>query len=135
VAWLLHADLPSGSPSVREHGIRPSLRASLEWELPKDSSIGIMPGAIYDTRDDGHRYTAGIFGVSLGHNWTESLHTFLEVAAPQIAGPANGGTQVTYDFGFSYLITPRLQVDAAMFIGANHHTPDLAWTVGLSAKF
>jgi hypothetical protein len=35
----------------------------------------------------------------------------------------------------AYLITPMVQIDAAMFIGANHHTPDVSWTIGLSAKF
>jgi hypothetical protein len=135
VAWLLHADLPSGSNSLRGHGIRPSLRASLEWELPKDSALGIMPGVIYDSRDDGHRFAAGILGVTLGHNWTEQFRTFVEAAARQLAGSADGGNMVTYDFGAAYLITPKVQIDAAMFIGANHRTPDVAWTIGVSAKF
>ena len=135
VAWLLHADLPSGSPSLRGHGIRPSLRASLEWELPHENSLGIMPGVIYDSADDGHRYTAGILAVTFGHNWTEQFRTFGEVAAHQLATPGDGGNIVTYDFGVAYLITPKVQIDAAMFIGANHQTPDIAWTIGLSAKF
>ncbi|MEO8629059.1 MAG: transporter [Betaproteobacteria bacterium] len=135
VAWLLHADLPSGAESLRGHAVRPSLRASLEWDLPGDSSIGVMPGVIYDSRDDGHRFTAGIFGVSFGHAWNDRLHSFLEVAATQIASPANGGNLVTYDVGFSYLLTPMMQVDAGAFIGANQHTPDIAWTVGFSVKF
>jgi hypothetical protein len=135
VAWLLHVGFPSGSESLRGPGIRPSLRATMEWDLPSDSSIGVMPGVIYQSRDDGHRYAAGLIGVSFGHNWTEQLHTFLEIAAPQLARPVDGGNIVTYDFGFSYLITPKVQVDTGVFIGANHHTPDVAWTVGLSAKF
>lgn len=65
MAWLLHADMPSGSESLRGHAVRPSLRAVMEWELPHESSLGIMPGVIYDSRDDGHRYTAGIFGVTV----------------------------------------------------------------------
>lgn len=135
VAALLHADLPTGSSGLRGHAIRPSLRASFEWELPKESSIGIMPGVIYDSRDDGHRYAAGILGVTLGHNWTEQFRTFIEVAAQQLARPDNGGNQITYDFGGAYLIRSNVQIDAAMFIGANNHTPDVAWTIGLSVKF
>lgn len=135
IGWLLHADLPSGADSLRGHAVRPSLRASFEWELPAQSSLGIMPGIVYDSRDDGHRYTAGILGVTVGHSWTDRLRSFVEVAARQIASPANGGNQVTYDIGASYLITPTMQVDAAAFIGANHQTPDIGWTVGLSVKF
>ena len=135
VAWLLHVGFPSGSQSLRSPGIRPSLRTSMEWDLPNDSSIGVMPGVMRKSRDDGHGYVAGILGVSLGHNFTERLHSFLEVAAPQLARPPDGGNIVTYDFGFSYLITPKVQVDSAVFVGANNHTPDVAWTIGLSAKF
>jgi outer membrane putative beta-barrel porin/alpha-amylase len=135
VAGLLHADVRSGSESLRGHGIRPSLRASFEWELPSHSSLGVMPGVIYDSRDDGHRYAAGILGATLGHNWTERLHTFVEVAGRQLARPADGGNIITYGLGAAYLIVPTVQVDTGMFIGANHHTPDVSWTVGLSAKF
>jgi hypothetical protein len=135
MAWLAHADLPTGSRDLRGHAVRPSLRASFEWELPADFSLGVMPGIVYDSRDDGHRFVAGLLGVTFGHSWTERLRSFVEVAARQLAAPDDGGNQVTYDFGFAYLITPRIQIDAAAFLGANHHTPDVAWTVGLSMKF
>ena len=85
--------------------------------------------------DDGHRYAAGILGATLDHNWTERLHTFVEVAGRQLAPPADGGNVITYGRGAAYLIVPTVQVDTGMFIGANHHTPDVAWTIGLSAKF
>lgn len=135
VAWLLHADFPIGSSDFRGHAVRPSLRASLEWELPASFGLGVMPGVVYDSREDGHRYTAGILGVVLGYNWTEQLRTFVEVAGRQLATPENGGNIVTYDVGIGWIFTPSMQVDAAVSFGANDHTPDLAWTVGFSVKF
>ena len=134
-AWLAHVDVPSGSESLRGHGARPSLRAVFEWELPANFGIGVMPGVIYDSRDDGHRYTAGILGVVLGYEWTEDLRTFVEVAGRQLATPDNGGNIITYDIGISYRIRQNVQIDTAVNFGANHSTPDLTWTVGLSIKF
>jgi len=134
-ALLAHVDVPSGSDSLRGHGVRPSLRASLEWELPANFDLGVMPGVAYDSRDDGHRYAAGILGVVLGYEWRDGLRTFIEVAGRQLAAPDNGGNVITYDTGISYLIRRNVQIDAAVFFGANHSTPDLAWTVGVSIKF
>jgi len=134
-ALLAHVDVPSGAHSFRGHAVRPSLRAVFEWELPADFGLGVMPGVIYDSRDDGHRYTAGVLGVVLGYNWSERLRTFVEFAGQQFASSANGGNIITYDVGISYLLTNTVQVDTAVNVGANHFTPDVAWTVGLSVKF
>ena len=135
VGWLLHADLPTGSSDFRGHGVRPSLRAVAEWELPGDNALGVMPGVMYDARDDAHRYTAGIFGITFAHEWTERLRSFVELAAHQLAKPEDGGNVITYDAGVAWLITPKVQLDAAVYVGANDHAPDFVWTVGLSVKF
>src|SRR4051794_5657264 len=51
IAWLVHADIDSGSGAFRGQGVRPSLRMVAEWELPHDWSLGVMPGVFAD-RDD-----------------------------------------------------------------------------------
>lgn len=135
IGWLLHADMDTGSRAFRGHGTRPSLRMSAEWELPRDVSLGVMPGLLYDKGDDGRRFFSGIFGVTLGKAWSERFSTFIEIAAPQIARAKHGGSMVTYDAGIMYLLSNRWQVDAAVFRAANRNTPDLTWTVGISRKF
>ena len=131
---LVHADVDSGSRAFRGEGVRPSVRAVFEWELPREFSLGVMPGVIYD-KTDGHRHGAGILAVVVGRSWTERFRTFVEVAGQRLASSRNGGNTVSYDLGAAYLITDKIQIDTAFQFGANSNTPDFAWTVGLSVKF
>ncbi|RZL00020.1 MAG: transporter [Rubrivivax sp.] len=135
IAWLFHADLDSGSRAFRGHGVRPSVRMVAEWELSHDMSLGIMPGVLRDTNDDGRHFVAGIFAVTVGKSWTDDFRTFLEVAGQQLTSNRNGGSVVTYDAGMAYMLSPTMQLDTAVSIGANRHTPDRLWTVGFSVKF
>jgi len=130
---LLHADLDSGSRAFRGQGVRPSLRVVGEWELPADYSLGVMPGVGVE-RDDSGRYRYGILGVVLGKSFNERLRGFVEVAMPQIARSAHGGTQATFDTGVAYLLSDTVQVDAMFSRGLNSRTPDTAFTVGFSFK-
>jgi hypothetical protein len=133
VGVLLHADLDSGSRAFRGQGLRPSLRVVGEWELPDDYSLGVMPGVGIE-RDEGGRYRYGILGVVLGKAINERLRGFVEVALPQIARGAHGGTQASFDIGGAYLLSDTVQVDAMLSRGLNSRTPDTAFTVGFSFK-
>lgn len=135
IAWLFHVDVPSGSDSFHGSGMRPSVRAVMEWEFAEVYSFGIMPGIIHDKYITGERFTAGIFGIVTGRAWTEKFRTFLELAAGQITEKKYGGSVVTYDVGGAYLITDLIQADMAMSWGATDAAPDFSWTMGLSAKF
>lgn len=135
IAWLFHADLDSGSQPFRGHGLRPSVRMVAEWELPSDFSLGIMPGVLRDTNEGGKHFTAGIFAITLGKAWTDDFRTFVEVAGQQLTSNKNGGSIVTYDAGMAYMLSPTMQIDTAVSIGANDHAPDRLWTIGFSVKF
>jgi len=135
VAWLLHLELPSGTPELRGHGARPSLRAVMTWEFPRDFSLGVMPGIKYDTLPDGHRYASGILGVVLSHWWTPRFRTFIEGSAPQIAGAADGGVVLYDDIGAAWLITPRWQVGARAGWAANRNTPSRYVLLSVAARF
>ena len=133
-ALLLHVDIDSGSRPFRGEGVRPSVRLPLEWELPNDFSLGVMPGIVYD-KTNGSRHASGILAVVVGKEWTPRFRSFVEVAAERIASSRNGGSTVTYNLGAAYLLTNLVQIDSALSWAANHNTPDFAWTVGLSVKF
>lgn len=135
LAWLVHADLPSGDRAFRGHGVRPSVRLVAEWELADDYSLGVMPGLVRESDDEGRRYTAGILGVVVGKAWTDRFRTFAEVALPQIARADDGGTVATLDLGGAWLLNDDVQLDLAYSAGLNHRTPDHAVTVGVSARF
>lgn len=135
LAWLIHADFDTGSTGFHGKGMRPSLRASAEWELKNGYSLGVMPGIIYDKSEEGTRYFAGIVGIVLNKSLTERFRTFVEVSAPQIARAKYGGSFVTYDTGLIYLLNKDCQLDFIVQKGANHNTPDLTWAIGFSTRF
>ncbi len=133
VGVLLHADLDTGSRALRGQGLRPSLRVVGEWELSNGYSLGVMPGLGVERDQDG-RYRYAILGVVLGKSINERLRGFVEVAMPQIARSAHGGTQASLDLGAAYLLSDNVQFDAMLAYGLNRRTPDMAVTVGLSFK-
>lgn len=135
MAWLFHADLNTGTREFRGSGLRPSVRATAEWELPGEWSVGVMPGLMFDKRDDGKRFTAGIFAVTVGKGWTDRFRTFVELSGQSLASKKNGGSFVTFDSGAVYLLTNDMQVDFAISKGLNDDTPDFSWTVGFSVRF
>lgn len=135
IAWLVHVDVDSGSVPFRGQGLRPSVRMVAEWELPKDFGFGLMPGFIIDRKPDGRRFVAGILAAVVSKPLTERLRGFVEIAASRWASAANGGKVLTFDTGLAYLLTRDMQIDLALARGLNSATPELAWTVGWSARF
>jgi hypothetical protein len=131
---LLHGDMPSGSRGLRGDGVRPSLRLAAEWELPGEMSLGVMPGIATDRNATGKRFQYGIFGAVLGKDFSDSTRGFVEIATPQIARAADGGTLATFDIGAAWVVTPSCQLDTMLSRGLNRRTADLSWTVGLSIK-
>jgi Putative MetA-pathway of phenol degradation len=135
MAWLLHADLDSGSAAFRGQGIRPSLRFVAEWDLPRDLSLGVMPGVLLDKNDAGQRVTVGILAVTLAKTWSPAWHSFVEVAGQRLASKAKGGNVVTFDLGAAYLVNDDVQLDASVFRGLTSDAPRWQWGVGVSLRF
>ena len=135
MAWLVHADMPSGARALRGDGVRPSLRLAAEWELPHGNAIGIMPGIAHDTDDLGRRFDAGIFALTFGHAWTPRARSFVEVAGQQLASREHGGNIVTFDTGATWLLSDATQVDVAASFGLSDEAADDALTVGWSHRW
>jgi hypothetical protein len=135
VAWLIHVDTATGSQAFRGAGLRPSLRAAIEWDLPEDFSLGVMPGVYVDRNDAGKRYTGAILAATLGKEWSPRWHSFVEIAGQQLASRRNGGSVVTLDAGLAFVATPTLQFDIEASRGLSDAAPDFESGVGVSIKF
>lgn len=131
---LLHAALPSGSPELRGHGVRPSLRMAADWDLAQGYTFSLMPGLAVDSDEGGRRYGYGILAANLGQEFSERLRGFVEVAAPQIASASHGGTQTSVDAGLVYLVNKDCQLDVSLIHGLDRRSPDLSLAFGLSLR-
>jgi len=135
IAWLVHADMASGSKEFRGQGTRPSLRAVFEWELADDASFGIMPGVVLNRNDSGNRYNMGILAATYSRPLGEGLRGFIELSGQQLQSRANGGNVSTFDMGLSHLVSNDVQVDAWISKGLSSAAPRLAAGVGLAIRF
>jgi hypothetical protein len=89
----------------------------------------------YDVDDSGDAFFAGNATVALGHDWTDKLGSFWEVA---YQGPASSANEheLIFDTGVTYLLNPGTQVDLAIGTGLAGDTgPDIFITAGLSMRF
>jgi hypothetical protein len=134
VAILVHADLPTGSQEWRGEGVRPSVRAVLEQELPNDFAVGLMPGVLANRGVGGH-YAAGILGVVLGRSWTDRFRSFVELGLEQIARERDGGTMGSWNVGGALLLDDDTQLDAALAFGATSTSTPFALAFGFSRRF
>ena len=131
---IMQADFATGSHGFRGNGTRPSFRVPVEWDLPQDWSLGVMPGYYLDRDERGRHVSTGMFGVTVAKSLGERAYTFVELATPRIARARDGGSTASFDFGGGYSPTRDLHLDAGVMLGLNRRTPDLAFTVGLSVR-
>jgi hypothetical protein len=135
VSWILHIDTPSGAHPFKGKALRPSLRSVMTWDLPGDFALGLMPGIKSDTGEDGHRFTALILGAVLNKRLSDTTRVFVELSAPQIATPADGGVIASWDVGTAYLFNNDLQLGLRLGVGANHNSPRHYGLIELAQRF
>lgn len=135
LAWIVHVELPSGSPALRGIGLRPSLRAVIGWDLPHDFTLGVMPGVKLDTREDGRRFVSGILGVVAGYWWTPRLRSFIEAEADSIARQQDGGVILYKNIGAAYVLTDDWQIGGRAGWAANSNTPSRYLMLSLAGRF
>jgi hypothetical protein len=135
VSSILQLDTPSGSKDFRGRGLRPSLRSIITWDLPRQFSLGVMPGLVRDSRADGHRFTSGILGISLAKRLTERFRIFVESSSSQVARAENGGVVSAWDIGTAYLLTDDWQLGGRFAVAANRNSPRSAFVVEIAGRF
>ena len=111
VAWLADVETTMGSPAFRDRTVRPSLRATAQWELPQQLTLGVMPGLYRDRGDDGRHFAAGVLAVTLGKSWTPRLQSFVELAGQTLSRTQADASLLNVDTGVAFAASKTLQVD------------------------
>jgi hypothetical protein len=113
VAWLADVET-TGSPAFRDRNVRPSLRATAQWELPGRMSLGVMPGVYRDRGSDGRHYAAGVLAVALGRSWTPRLQGFVELAGQCVSRTQPDASMLNLDAGLAFAASRTLHVDVVV---------------------
>jgi hypothetical protein len=111
VAWLADVEATMGSPAFRDRQVRPSLRATAQWELPARLTLGVMPGVYRDRGDDGKHFAAGVLAVTLGKSWTPRLQSFVELAGQRLSRSQPGASLLNVDTGLAFSASRTLEMD------------------------
>ncbi len=111
VAWLADVETMTGTPAFRDGNVRPSLRATAQWSLPQDLSLGVMPGLYRDRGEDGRHFAAGMLAVTLGKSWTPRLQSFVELAGQRLSRAQADASLVNLDTGLAFNTSKTTQVD------------------------
>ncbi|MEO0410498.1 MAG: transporter [Pseudomonadota bacterium] len=107
-----------------------SLPLSEKLTLVTSPQINLVP----DSASGG--YHLGLVNlINLGYALTSKFALYAEVFAQNDFDPAGDTHVYTADFAASYLITPRIQIDAGTNIGLNRDAPDIQLYTGLSVLF
>ena len=94
--------------------VRPSLRATAQWELPRQLSLGVMPGVYRDRGDDGRHYAAGLLAVTLGQAWTPRLQGFVELAGQRLSRTQADVSLLNLDTGVVFAASKSLELDGVV---------------------
>ncbi len=132
-ALLLNAVLPTGSRRVAEHRLQPGVNLAADLTLSRTVGVTLNLSAV-DASSGGQRF--GQVAAISSFNFTLSPKTgaFAELyAASQHDGPA----QKYADGGFTYLLSPRTQIDASAGVGLGNKAggPDYFYGLGLARLF
>jgi hypothetical protein len=135
LGWILHLELPTGAEAVRGRGVRPSLHATLAWDLPHEWDLGVMPGVEVDDDESGRRFAYGVLGVVAGKRITEKLRVFGEFSGERLTSSSHGGSVGEWDTGASYRIGTESLVGFRVATGVNRNSPVRSLVVELAHRF
>lgn len=128
--------VPSGDEEFSSDRFDPSFRFVFSNTLSTRLSLGYNLGVVWLTEPDeeGVLDTLSFFDwtAALGISASDRLGVFVEAFGLSPLD-SEARTVTSFDTGLTYLLTPRLQLDASVGAGLSSAAPD--WTVGLGISF
>jgi hypothetical protein len=110
-----------GSGDFHTQQVTGDLRLAADWEFAPKLSLNPNVGVgLYE--DEGKRFTAGLFAMTLSYAPTKKLNPFIDIGlqAPEEKG---GKTAVIADAGVAYIVGRNIQLDVSVGTGAHGNSP------------
>ncbi|HLE82947.1 MAG TPA: transporter [Thermoanaerobaculia bacterium] len=137
-ALLVGVSLPIGDDELTSDRLDPSLLLALAHTLSERLSLGYNAGVVWSSEvgDQGVRetYSHLVYTGALGVGLTDRLGAFAELFGEEPLD-APGGSVVSADGGFTWLLRPKLQLDAYAGAGLTEEAPDWFAGAGLSLRW
>jgi hypothetical protein len=131
VALLVGADLPTGDGNFGENVVQPGAKLALDFGLTDRLNLGSNVGWAY-LASGSERFHQGVGSIVLGYAISAPVTVYFEWYGlfPENRG---GGADHYLDGGFTWGLTPNLQLDWR--IGAGLQDPDPNWFTGAGLSF
>lgn len=120
IALLLAASVPTGAEGFGEDEVQPGAKLAAGWDLSDRVAVGSNLNVALAS-DGGDRFTELGGSLALGLGLAERLGGYVEYFGFVRDGRANEGF---LNGGFTYLLSPDLQVDARAGLGLDGPEPD-----------
>ena len=135
MALMPFVKLPTNQDQLGNGSVEGGLIVPLAVELPKGWSMGLMTefDIIEDANGQDH-HPEFVNTVTFGHNIVGNLAGYLEFFS-LVSSEANVPWVGTVDIGFTYAITPDIQLDTGINIGITRSADDLNPFIGISFRF
>jgi hypothetical protein len=137
-ALLVGVSLPAGDGELTSDRLDPTLLLSLAHTLSDRLSLGYNAGVAWSSEvgDQGVRetYSHLVYTAAVGIGLTDRLGAFAELFGEEPLD-APGGSVVSADGGFTWLLRPKLQLDAYAGAGLTEEAPDWFAGAGLSLRW
>lgn len=130
LAILAGTSLPTGASDIGARGVQPGALLAAGWDLAEWLSATMNVGYAYPEDEDG-RFDELSGSVALGFGLTRRLGAFVEwfglYPLPSDREAANNA-----DAGFTYLLSPGVQLDARVGVGLDGPRPNFFVGAGAS---
>lgn len=136
-ALLASLSLPTGSNAFSTERVDPSFRFAFSHTLTEKVSLGYNLGAAWQTvpSSSGRATLSTLqYTATAGFGLSDRFGAFAELFGDTPLS-AQGGTELSFDGGLTFLIRPNLQLDAALGFGLTNDAPDWFLTTGVSFRF
>ena len=135
---ILQTSVPSGTPFLTQKEMMPGAIAVFGWEVIK-SRLSVSGSLSANRALDGadHVYTQIAESLAIFCSLTKQLDFFAECygISPSGAIDPTVAPQPFFDTGFTFRLTPNLQLDTSAGLGLNHHTDEFFVGAGLSVRY
>jgi len=127
--------LPTNQNGLGNDSVEGGIILPLAVELPRGWGMGAMVefDVIRDGDDDGY-HVEFIQTIAFGRDIVGNLGGYVELYN-NVSGESGAGGVTTLDFGFTFALTPDIQLDAGMNIGLSRAAEDLNPFGGFSIRF
>jgi hypothetical protein len=133
VALLFASSLPTGTTRFRERRLQPEAKLAMAWSLTDRIDLATNVN-VSRPRDENGRYTELAASASFGFDLMPRIGAYAEVYgfAPQLDGVRRTHYANT---GFTFSVTPNVQLDLRGGLGLNGDAPDYFVGAGLVRRW